>query len=52
MVFTAAQAASYDKLRLQAERVEQLALFVTDESSARQWLRQELEKNPQKDLRI
>jgi hypothetical protein len=31
---------------MQAERVEQLALFVTDESSARQWLRQELEKNP------
>jgi 16S rRNA G966 N2-methylase RsmD/predicted RNA-binding Zn-ribbon protein involved in translation (DUF1610 family) len=46
MVFTAAQAASYDKLRLQAERVEQLALFVTDESSARQWLRQELEHEP------
>lgn len=42
MVFTAAQAAAYDKLRLQAERVEQLALFVTDEDSARQWLRQEL----------
>lgn len=47
MVFTAAQSAAYDKLRLQAERVEQLAMFVTDENSARQWLRQELEKNPQ-----
>jgi DNA modification methylase len=47
MVFTAAQSAAYDKLRLQAERVEQLALFVTDESSARQWLRQELEREPQ-----
>jgi hypothetical protein len=47
MVFTAAQAAAYDKLRLQAERVEQLALFVTDENSARQWLRQELEREPQ-----
>jgi len=47
MVFTSAQAAAYDKLRLQAERVEQLALFVTDESSARQWLRQELEREPQ-----
>jgi DNA modification methylase len=47
MVFTAAQAAAYDKLRLQAERVEQLALFVRDESSARQWLRQELEREPQ-----
>ena len=46
MVFAAAQAAAYDKLRLQAERVEQLALFVTDESSARQWLRQELEHEP------
>jgi len=46
MVFTAAQAAAYDKLRLQAERVEQLALFVTDENSARQWLRQELEHEP------
>ncbi|MEI7845474.1 MAG: DNA methyltransferase [Chloroflexota bacterium] len=46
MVFTPAQAAAYDKLRLQAERVEQLALFVTDESSARQWLRQELEHEP------
>jgi len=29
MVFVPAQAAAYDKLRLQAERVEQLALFVT-----------------------
>jgi hypothetical protein len=47
MVFTAAQGAAYDKLRLQAERVEQLALFVTDESTARQWLRQELEREPQ-----
>ena len=43
MIFTAAQAASYDRLQLQAERVEQLALFVTDENSARQWLRQELD---------
>jgi hypothetical protein len=43
MIFTPAQAAAYDKLRLQAERVAQLALFVTDESSARQWIRQELD---------
>jgi hypothetical protein len=43
MVFNPAQAAAYDKLRLQAERVAQLALFVTDESSARQWIHQELE---------
>ncbi len=43
MAFTPAQAAVYDKLRLQAERVAQLALFITDESSARQWIRQELD---------
>lgn len=43
MIFTPAQAAAYDKLRLQAERVAQLALFVTDETSARQWIRQELD---------
>lgn len=43
MYFTPAQAAEYDKLRLKAERVEQLALFVTDEKSAVQWLRQVLD---------
>lgn len=42
MVFTSTQAAAYDQVRLLAERVEQLALFVTDEASAIQWLRQEL----------
>lgn len=42
MVFTAAQATTYDQLRLKAERVQQLALFVTDEASAIQWLRGEL----------
>ncbi|NMC18678.1 MAG: site-specific DNA-methyltransferase [Chloroflexi bacterium] len=43
MIFNPIQAAIYDKLRLQADRVAQLALFITDESSARQWIRQELE---------
>lgn len=43
MYFTPAQAAEYDQLRLKAERVEQLALFVTDEKSAVQWLRQALD---------
>jgi len=43
MYFTPAQAAEYDRLRLKAERVEQLALFVTDEKSAVQWLRQALD---------
>ncbi len=39
MVFTIAQAHTYDQLRLSAEGVQQLALFVTDEASAVQWLR-------------
>lgn len=43
MVFTFPQAAEYDRLRLQAERVEQLPLFITDEKSAIQWLRRQLD---------
>lgn len=43
MYFVASQAAEYDRLRLKAERVEQLALFVTDEQSAIQWLKQILD---------
>jgi len=42
MIFTPIQAAEYDKRRLQAEGVAQLALFVNDERSARQWLQHEL----------
>ncbi len=45
MYFTPTQAAEYDRLRLKAERVEQLALFVTDEKSAVQWLNQVLDPN-------
>lgn len=43
MVFTFPKAAEYDRLRLQAERVEQLPLFITDEKSAIQWLRRQLD---------
>ncbi|MBN1247676.1 MAG: DNA methylase [Anaerolineae bacterium] len=43
MYFLPEQAAEYDKHRLQAQKVEQLALFVTDEKSALQWLRRELD---------
>ena len=43
MYFIPSHAAEYDKRRLQAERVAQLALFVTDEKSAVQWLRQALD---------
>ncbi|MCE7981874.1 MAG: DNA methylase [Caldilinea sp. CFX5] len=42
MIFTPIQAAEYDKRRLQAEGVAQLALFVNDERSAIQWLQYEL----------
>lgn len=45
MYFTPSQAAEYDKRRLGAQKVEQLALFVSDEKSALLWLRREL--NPE-----
>ncbi len=43
MYFLSPQASQYDKRRLQVQRVEQLALFVTDEKSAIQWLNRELD---------
>jgi DNA modification methylase len=43
MVFLPDQAPIYDRARLRAERVAQLALFVSDEKSAIQWLRGQLE---------
>jgi hypothetical protein len=43
MYFLPAQAAEYDRRRLQVSRVEQLALFVTNEESAVQWLRRVLD---------
>ena len=43
MAFTTAQAYDYDKLRVSADGVQQLALFVTDEASAIQWLRGQLD---------
>ncbi len=43
MVFTFPQAAEFDKMRILAERVEQLPLFITDEKSAIQWLRRALD---------
>ena len=47
MYFLPEQIAAYDKKRLQVPDVMQLQFFVTDESSAIQWLRQELSKKPQ-----
>ena len=43
MSFTPSQAFTYDQLRLASDKVEQLALFVTDEASTIQWLRAELD---------
>jgi DNA modification methylase/rubredoxin len=44
MYFLPDQAAEYDMRRTQAKSVEQLALFLSDERSAIQWLRRELDK--------
>lgn len=41
------QIASYDKRRAKAGSVQQLSLMVSDEASAIQWLRQQLEEKPQ-----
>lgn len=47
MYFLPDQVAMYDQKRLQAVGIEQLQLFVTDEYSAIQWLRQALYGHPQ-----
>lgn len=46
MYFLPEQAAEYDRRRLSAAGIRQLELFVSDESSAIQWLRQELTNKP------
>ena len=47
MFFTHPQAARYDTLRARATTVGQMSLFVTDERSAIQWLRRQLQGRPQ-----
>jgi len=47
MFFLPEQVAEYDKKRMTVREVLQLQLFVTDESSAIQWLKQQLTKKPQ-----
>ena len=47
MYFLPEQVAEYDKRRAKVDSVEQLAMLVTDESSAIQWLRQQLGCKPQ-----
>lgn len=47
MYFLPEQVAEYDKKRMTVREVLQLELFVIDESSAIQWLKQQLIKKPQ-----
>ena len=47
MYFLSDQVAEYDRKRSAIEKLEQLELFVSDESSAIQWLRRELKEKPQ-----
>ena len=47
MFFLPEQITEYDKKRMTVKEVEQLRLFVTDEASAIQWLRQQLKQKPQ-----
>lgn len=47
MYFLPDQVADYDKKRMTTREVLQLQLFVIDESSAIQWLKQQLTKKPQ-----
>jgi len=47
MYFLPDQVAEYDKKRMTVKEILQLQLFVTDESSAIQWLKQQLTLKPQ-----
>jgi hypothetical protein len=47
MYFIPEQTAEYDKKRMTVKEILQLELFVTDETSAIQWLKQQLTKKPQ-----
>lgn len=47
MYFLSDQAPEYDRKRMTVREVLQLQLFVTDEASAIQWLKQQLLKKPQ-----
>ena len=47
MYFLPDQVADYDKRRMTVQEILQLELFVCDEASAIQWLKQQLSKKPQ-----
>ena len=47
MVFLPEQVAEYDKARISSSQIKQLSIFVDDEASAIEWLRQLLNEKPQ-----
>ncbi|MEC6898384.1 DNA methyltransferase [Photobacterium piscicola] len=47
MYFTRSQVAKYDKERMVRIKFEQISIFVSDENSAIEWLRQKLKNKPQ-----
>jgi hypothetical protein len=47
MYFLPEQVAEYDRKRVSVSELQQLELFIVDESSALQWLRRELGRKPQ-----
>ena len=47
MIFLGNQVAEYDKARLSSKQLKQLSIFVDDEASAIDWLRQLLDEKPQ-----
>lgn len=47
MAFLESQVAEYDKKRILVKEFSQLSLFVSDENSAIEWIRQQLMKKPQ-----
>ncbi|MBL1228295.1 MULTISPECIES: DNA methyltransferase [Enterococcus] len=47
MIFLESQVVEYDKKRITAKNFSKLSLFVSDENSAIEWIRQQLLKKPQ-----
>ena len=47
MYFLPDQVAEYDRKRTKVSELRQLTLFVQDEASATQWVRQQLQAKPQ-----
>lgn len=47
MIFLPEQVAGYDKVRISSKQLKQLSIFVDDEASAIEWLRQLINEKPQ-----